>query len=93
MCVLPWPHKKILAFSLNLFYSLTMKDIDTHLTNAQSDDFATESEERASLNTYAAEPAVEQEPQPYDGCEGQWPGDGSGMDDLADWGEQEGWDN
>lgn len=21
---------------------------------------------------------------PFDGCEGQWPGDGSGMDDLAD---------
>jgi hypothetical protein len=24
------------------------------------------------------------EQQMYDGCEGQWPGDGSGMDDLAD---------
>ena len=70
-----------------------MKDIDTHLTNVQSDDFATEAEERATLNTFAAEPAVEQEPQPYDGYEGQWPGDGSGMDDLTDWGEQEGWDN
>ena len=71
-----------------------MNNIDTHLTNAQSDDFATEAEERATLNTFAAEPAVEQEPepQPYDGCEGQWPGDGSGLDDLADWGEQEGHD-
>ena len=71
-----------------------MKDIDTHLTNAQSDDFATEAEERATLNTFAAEPAVEQEPepQPYDGCEGQWPGDGSGMDDLADLHANEGFD-
>lgn len=87
--------KKFLAFSLNLFYSLTMKDIDTYITNAHSDDFATEAEERATLNTFAAEPAVEQEPepQPYDGYEGHWAGDGSGMDDLADWGEQEGWDN
>jgi hypothetical protein len=33
------------------------------------------------------------EPEPYDGCEGQWAGDGSGFDDLADLGEQEGWDN
>ena len=69
-----------------------MNNIDTYLTNAHSDDFATEAEERATLNTFAAEPAVEQEPepQPYDGCEGQWPGDGSGFDDLADLGEQEG---
>lgn len=95
MCVPPWPHKKSLAINLNSSYSLTMKDIDTHLTNAQSDDFATEAEERATLNTFAAEPAVEQEPepQPYDGWEGHWPGDGSGMDDLTDLGEQEGWDN
>ena len=93
--VFAWPHKKILAFLFNLSYPLTMKDIDTHLTNAQSDDFATEAEERATLNTFAAEPAVEQEPepQPYDGWEGHWAGDGSGLDDLADWGEQEGWDN
>ena len=38
-------------------------------------------------------PEPEPEPQPYDGCEGQWAGDGSGFDDLADLGEQEGWDN
>lgn len=87
--------KKFFAFLLNLFYSSTMQDIDTYITNAHSDDFATEAEERAELNTFAAEPAVEQEPepQPYDGFEGQWAGDGSGFDDLADWGEQEGWDN
>ena len=87
--------KKSLAINPNSSYPLTMKDIDTYITNAHSDDFATEAEERATLNTFAAEPAVEQEPEPepYDGCEGQWPGDGSGLDDLADWGEQEGWDN
>jgi hypothetical protein len=62
-----------------------MKDIDhTYLTHPQSDEFASEHEERAALNTFAAEPAVEPEPQPYDGWEGCWPGDGSGMDDLAD---------
>lgn len=68
---------------------------DQFNTQPQSDEFASEHEEREALNTFAAEPAVEQEPepQPYDGCEGQWPGDGSGLDDLADWGEQEGWDN
>jgi hypothetical protein len=57
-------------------------------------DLSTEADERAALNTFAAEPAVEQEPepQPYDGCEGQWAGDGSGFDDLADLGEQEGHD-
>lgn len=26
---------------------------------------------------------------PYDGCEGQWPGDGSGMDDFADFNANE----
>jgi len=28
----------------------------------------------------------------YDGWGGCWPGDGSGMDDLEDWNQQEGWD-
>jgi hypothetical protein len=101
-----------------------MKDIDTYITNAHSDDYATEHDERNALRTFAAEPANEDnltpaqefdilfgyaeerhngdpcahpapepEPQPYDGCEGQWAGDGSGFDDLADLGEQEGWDN
>lgn len=86
--------KKLLAKTLNSTYPNIMNNIDTYLTNAHSDDFATEAEERATLNTFAAEPAVEQEPEPepYDGCEGQWPGDGSGLDDLADWGEQEGHD-
>jgi len=67
---------------------------DQFNTQPQSDEFASEHEERENLNTFAAEPAVEQEPepQPYDGCEGQWAGDGSGFDDLADWGEQEGHD-
>ena len=67
---------------------------DDYNTQPQSDEFASEHAERDTLNTFAAEPAVEQEPepQPYDGCEGQWPGDGSGFDDLADLGEQEGWD-
>lgn len=69
-----------------------MKDIDTYLANPHSDDFATEVEEHATLDTFAAEPAVEQEPdpQPYDGWEGCWPGDGSGMDDLADMHANEG---
>jgi hypothetical protein len=67
---------------------------DQFNTQPQSDEFASEHEEREALNTFAAEPAVEQEPepQPYDGCEGQWAGDGSGFDDLADLGEQEGHD-
>jgi len=67
---------------------------DDFNTQPQSDEYASEHEERAALNTFAAEPAVEQEPepQPYDGCEGQWAGDGSGFDDLADLGEQEGHD-
>jgi len=30
------------------------------------------------------------DPQPYDGWEGSWPGDGSGMDDLADFNAMEG---
>jgi hypothetical protein len=70
------------------------KVIDDLNTQPQSDEFASEHEERETLNTFAAESAVEQEPepQPYDGCEGQWAGDGSGFDDLADWGEQEGHD-
>ena len=65
---------------------------DQFNTQPQSDEFASEHEEREALNTFAAEPAVEQEPEPepYDGCEGQWAGDGSGFDDLADLGEQEG---
>ena len=70
-----------------------MNNTNDHFnTQPQSDEFASEHEEREALNTFAAEPAVEQEPEPepYDGCEGQWPGDGSGLDDLADWGEQEG---
>jgi hypothetical protein len=70
-----------------------MNITDDFNTQPQSDEYASEHEE--ARGTFAAEPAVEQEPepQPYDGCEGQWPGDGSGLDDLADWGEQEGWDN
>ncbi len=87
---------------------------DDYNTQPQSDEYATEREE--VRGTFAAEPAVEQEPhplgitpeqefdilfgyaeerhnndpcarpapQPYDGFEGCWPGDGSGMDDLAD---------
>ena len=30
--------------------------------------------------------------EPYDGFEGCWPGDGSGMDDLADFNQMEGCD-
>jgi len=30
--------------------------------------------------------------RPYDGQEGQWPGDGSGIDDLADYNQNEGGD-
>ena len=33
-----------------------------------------------------------EEAQPFDGWEGCWPGDGSGMDDLADFNQQEGCD-
>ena len=29
---------------------------------------------------------------PFDGWGGCWPGDGSGMDDLADFNQMEGWD-
>jgi len=63
---------------------------DDFNTQPQSDEYASEHEE--VRGTFAAEPAAEQEPepQPYDGCEGQWAGDGSGFDDLADWGQQEG---
>jgi len=65
---------------------------DDFNTQSQSDEYASEHED--VRGTFAVEPAVEQEPepQPYDGCEGQWAGDGSGLDDLADWGEQEGRD-
>lgn len=92
MRVLLWPHKKTLAIILNSPYPNTMNNItDDFNTQPQSDEMASEHE--AMRGTFAAEPAVEQEPQPYDGCEGQWPGDGSGLDDLADLGEQEGWDN
>ncbi len=31
----------------------------------------------------------EQDEKPYDGWEGCWPGDGSGMDDLADFNQAE----
>ena len=66
---------------------------DDYNTQPQSDEYATEHEE--VRGTFASEWAEEPtpEPEPYDGCEGQWPGDGSGFDDLADLGEQEGWDN
>ena len=85
--------KKSLAINLNSSYPNIMNITDDFNTQPQSDEYATEHEE--VRGTFAAEPAAEQEPepQPYDGCEGQWPGDGSGFDDLADLGEQEGWDN
>ena len=35
---------------------------------------------------------AEREPKPFDGFGGCWPGDGSGMDDLADFNQMEGWD-
>jgi hypothetical protein len=50
-----------------------MKDIDTYITNAHSDDFATEAEERANLNTFAAELANE------DDC-----ADGNDVSEYAD---------
>ena len=34
-----------------------------------------------------------EEAQPFDGWEGCWAGDGSGMDDLADFNQMEGRDN
>ena len=34
-----------------------------------------------------------EEVRPFDGWEGCWAGDGSGMDDFADWNAQEGYDN
>jgi hypothetical protein len=34
----------------------------------------------------------ELEPKPFDGFGGCWPGDGSGMDDLADFNQMEGCD-
>jgi hypothetical protein len=71
-----------------------MNITDDFNTQPQSDEFASEHAERDTLNTFAAEPAVEEEPEPepYDGWEGCWPGDGSGMDDLADYSENEGRD-
>ena len=92
--VFVWPHKKSLAINLNIPYPNNMNITNDHFnTQPQSDEYATEHED--VRGTFAAEPAVEQEPepQPYDGFEGQWAGDGSGFDDLADLGEQEGWDN
>jgi len=35
---------------------------------------------------------IEAGPNGYDGYEGCWPGDGSGMDDLADYNQMEGYD-
>lgn len=35
---------------------------------------------------------VNSDEQPYDGSEGQWAGDGSGMDDLADMNANEAYD-
>jgi hypothetical protein len=32
------------------------------------------------------------EEKPYGGWEGHWAGDGSGLDDLADYNQNEGWD-
>jgi hypothetical protein len=54
----------------------------------------TQEENLREMGTYAAEPAVEQEPEqrPYDGWEGCWEGDGSGMNDLADMMANEGGD-
>lgn len=37
-------------------------------------------------------PPIDDEPVAYDGYEGCWPGDGSGMDDLADYNQMEGCD-
>ena len=80
--------KKSLAINLNSSYPNTMNITDDFNTQPQSDEYASEHEE--ARGTFAAEPAVEQEPEPYDGWEGCWPGDGSGMDDLADLNAQEG---
>ena len=37
--------------------------------------------------------AAAEQPLAYDGFEGCWAGDGSGMDDLADYNSMEGYDN
>jgi hypothetical protein len=70
----------------------------TFAAEPANEDNLTPAQEFDILFGYAEErhrndPCARPEPQPYDGCEGQWPGDGSGFDDLADLGEQEGWDN
>ena len=48
--------------------------------------------DEATVGGYAAalELAYTPEPEPYDGWEGCWAGDGSGMDDLADYNQMEG---
>ena len=40
----------------------------------------------------AYDPYPDPEPEPYDGFGGCWPGDGSGMDDFADFNAMEGGD-
>jgi hypothetical protein len=62
---------------------------DDYNTQPQSDEYATEHEEMRGtfVGEWVEEPLPE--PEPYDGCEGQWPGDGSGMDDFADYNQNE----
>jgi hypothetical protein len=66
---------------------------DTQLQVEDQYDTLQEESLRETGTAYA-EPAVEQEPEqrPYDGWEGHWAGDGSGMDDLADLMASEGGD-
>ena len=58
---------------------------EDNLTPAQEFDILFGYAEERHNNDPCARPA----PKPYDGFEGCWPGDGSGMDDLEDYNQNE----
>jgi hypothetical protein len=58
---------------------------EDNLTPAQEFDILFGYAEERHNNDPCARPA----PEPYDGFEGCWPGDGSGMDDLEDYNQNE----
>lgn len=67
----------------NLRHTLSVEEMERCATVLQST--LTEYAQRATMMESISE-------KPYDGFEGQWPGDGSGMDDLADYNQMEAMD-
>jgi hypothetical protein len=72
----------------------TVMNKEVHITDNELHDLIqpTCQEVHKEDNQYGLSRPTDEE-KPYGGWEGHWAGDGSGMDDFADYNQNEGWGN